>query len=228
MRTTRSRAAGTALLAPLAALALLLGGCSGGGDDEGAEPEETSTAPEPDDDGADDEADEPAEPDGSSGGADCVAGTWVADTEAQAASTTDALGASDLDATATVTGEALTTFEGTTMTTEYRDQVITVEWGMEGQAFSMVNSWSGTLTGTVEISDDQIIVSAVDTSALVMSYETSINGEVVDIPGLADIPLSGLAAGGTSTYTCSGDLLELTPVVEGVDTTGFVTVMHRR
>ena len=226
MRTTRSRAAGTALLAPLAALALLLGGCAGGADDA-PEPEETSATPDESDE-ADDEADEPAEADGSSGGADCVAGTWVADTEAQAAATTSALGASDLGATATVTGEAITTFDGSTMTTEYRDQVITVEWGMEGQALSMVNSWSGTLTGTVEITDDQIVVSDVDPSGLEMSYETSINGEVVDIPGLADIPLSGMAAGGTSTYTCSGDRLEVTPVVEGVDTAGFVTVLHRR
>lgn len=221
MRSTRPRTRTTsaALLAPVAALALLLGACAGGGDEEPT-PEETSAAPE---EGEDDDEPDP----GSSGGAACVAGTWVSDADAQAAATTSALGA-ELDATATVTGDSITTFDGTSMTTEYRDQVVTVEWAIEGQAFVMVNSWSGTLTGTAEVTDEQIVISDVDSSGLEVVYETSINGEVVEIPGMEDIPMSGLAAGGTSTYTCSGDELQMTPVVEGVDTSGFVTILHRQ
>lgn len=34
--------------------------------------------------------------------------------------------------------------------------------------------------------------------------------------------------GGTSTYTCSGDELRMVPVVEGAETSAFVTVLHRR
>lgn len=215
-----------AAVAPLAAVALLLGGCSGGGDEGGDEPSAEASTP------ADEATTEPADDEGdgdaaASEGAACVEGTWVSDLEAQAEQTTAALGMSDLGAQATVTGDAVTTIEGTSMTTEYRDQVLEVSWELEGQEFRMVNSWSGTLTGTIEVTADQVVVSDVDSSGLQMVYETYVNGELLDVPGLEDIPLSGFAAGGTSTYTCSGDELRLTPVVEGLDTSAIVTVLHR-
>lgn len=205
------------------ALASLLAACGGSGD--GVEsPEETASEPADSAPPADDEP----EAAGGGGGAACLAGSWVSDNEAQAAATTSGLGMSDVGARATVTGEAVTTFADGTMTTEYRDMVVTVEWDMEGQAFRMVNTWSGTLTGDVAVTDDQLVVSDVDESALELSYETFVNGTPLEVPGLADIPLSGMGAGGTSTYTCDGDELRITPVVEGVDTSDFVTVLHRR
>lgn len=36
---------------------------------------------------------------------------------------------------------------------------------------------------------------------------------------------SGFEMGATWTCTCSGDQLEVVPAVEGVDTSGFVTVL---
>lgn len=224
-----ARPATVAMVAPLAALALLLGACSGGGDadDTGDDAEPTEAASTP----ADEETTEPADDEGddeaASEGAGCVEGTWVSDPDAQAAQTTAALGMSDLGAQATVTGDSLTTIDGSSMTTEYRDQVVEVSWDMEGQEFRMVNSWAGTLTATIEVTADQVVISDVDSSALEMTYETFVNGELLEVPGLEDIPMSGFAAGGTSTYTCSGDELRLTPEVEGMDTSALVTVLHR-
>lgn len=229
MRAIRhhSRPATTALVAPLAAVALLLGACSGGGDDDAAdEPTAEATTP------ADEESEEPEEPAedddaAASEGAGCVEGTWVTDANAQAAQTTAALGMSDIGAQAAVTGDSVTTIADGAMTTQYRDQVVEVSWDMEGQEFRMVNSWSGTLTATIEVTADQVVISGVDSSGLTMTYETYVNGELLEVPGLEDIPLSGMSAGGTSTYTCSGDELRLTPVVEGMDTSALVTVLHR-
>lgn len=229
MRTTRRQTRpAVAALAPFAAVALLLGGCSGGDDDADEPSAEVSTP-------AEDATTEPAEDEGDTGdddataseGAACVEGTWVSDPAAQAEQTTAALGMSDLGAQASVTGDSLTTIEGSAMTTEYRDQVVEVSWELEGQEFRMVNSWSGTLTGTIEVTADQVVISGVDAGGLQMTYETYVNGELLDVPGLEDIPLSGFAAGGTSTYTCAGDELRLTPVVEGMDTSALVTVLHR-
>jgi len=223
--TRRQTRPAVAVLAPLAAVALLLGGCSGGDDAGADEPSAEATTPadeeptEPTDDTDDDAT--------ASEGAACVEGTWVSDPEAQAEQTTAALGMSDIGAQASVTGDSLTTIEGSTMTTEYRDQVVEVSWDMEGQEFRMVNSWSGTLVGTIEVTEDQVVISGVDASGLQMGYETYVNGELLEVPGLEDIPLSGFAAGGTSTYTCNGDELRLTPVVEGMDTSALVTVLHR-
>lgn len=225
-----ARAATVALAAPLAAVVLLLGACSGS-DDGGTGPtteEPTTGATTP----GGKESGTPAVDEGDVGtpaseGADCVQGTWVSDPDAQAAQTTAVLGMTDIGAQATITGDSRTTIDGTGMTTEYRDQVVEVSWEMEGQEFRVVNSWSGTLTSTIEVTEDRVVVSDVDSSGLTMTYETFVNGEALDVPGLEDIPMSGFAAGGTSTYTCAGDELRLTPVVEGVDTTALVTVLHR-
>ena len=221
-----------ALVAPLAGVLLLLGACSGDGDAD--EPttdptnEATAEPTEPTEPTVEATADDEEPGDGAtSEGAACVEGTWVSDANAQAEQTTAALGMSDLDAQATVTGDSVTTIADGTMTTEYRDQVVEVSWDMQGQEFRMVNSRSGTLTAAVEVSADQVVVSGVDDTALEMTYETYVNGELLDVPGLEDIPLSGFAAGGISTYTCAGDELRLTPVVEGLDTSAMVTVLHR-
>ncbi len=230
MRTIR-RQTRHAVVAPLAAAVLLLGACSGGDDATTDEPTPEASTPaeeEPTEPAADETSEETAEEGtAASEGAACVEGSWVSDPEAQAEQTTAALGMADLGAQASVTGDAVTTIEGSAMTTEYRDQVVEVSWAMEGQEFRMVNSWSGTLTGTVEVTADQVVISGVDSSGLEMAYETYVNGELLEVPGLEDIPASGFAAGGTSTYTCAGDELRLTPVVEGMDTSAFVTVLHR-
>lgn len=213
-------------VAPLAAGLvglLLLGACSG--DDAeptptAGTPTRTAEAPDPE------ETDVPAEA-GDTGGADCVQGTWVSDPASQAEQTTSALGMAEIGAQATVTGDSLTTIDGGTFRTEYRDQVVEITWELDGQEFRMVNSWSGTLTGTVAVTDGELTISEVDSSALTVDYRTYVNGQPLEVPGLEDVPATGFAAGGTSTYTCTADELSLTPQVAGVDTSTMVTVLRR-
>ena len=228
MRAVRSHLLPLApITAGLAGL-LLLAACSGDDTEPTPTPStsaETAEAPEP----TGTSEPEPTEPadDATSAGADCVQGTWLSDPAAQAEQTTSGLGMADLGAQATVTGDSLTTIDGTSFTTEYRDQVVEVTWELDGQEFRMVNSWSGRLTGTVTVTDDLFTVSDVDAGGLDMSYETFVNGTRLDVPGLEEIPATGFAAGGASTYTCDTDELRLTPQVEGVDAGALVTVLHR-
>jgi hypothetical protein len=227
MRPILARSA--VLFAPLAALALVLGGCSGETPDE--DPSVTEDADEPTEEPTDEET-EPVEEDDSEpaagGGAACVEGTWVSDADAIAASTTSAIGMDELGAEATVTGGSVTTFAGTAITQEYTDQVTEVSWSMEGQEFRLVTRFDGTLTATATITDDQITIAEVDDSALTFESSTSIGGEEIEIPGIADTISSGFEMGGTSSYSCSGDELRMTPIVEGVDTSGYVTVLRRQ
>jgi hypothetical protein len=224
MRPTRL-ARPAALLAPLAALALVLGGCSGDTPDD--EPTATEDADEPTDEETEPVEEDDTEP-AAGGGAACVEGTWLSDPEAIAASTTSATGMDALGAEATVTGESVTTFAGTTFTQEYTDQVTEVSWSMEGQEFRLVTRFDGTLTGTVTVTEDRVTIADVDDSALTFESSTTIGGEEVEIPGIADTAMAGFEMGGTSSYSCSGDELRMTPIVEGVDTSAFVTVLHRR
>ena len=222
MRSMFARSA--VLAAPLAALALVLGGCT----QENPE-EEPSVTEEPDE--PTEEETEPAEDDSepaAGGGAACVEGTWVSDADALAASTTSALGMDELGAEATVTGESVATFAGTTFTQEYTDQVTEVSWSMEGQEFRLVTRFDGTLTGTVTVTEDEITIADIDDSALTFESSTSIGGEEIEIPGIADTATAGFEMGGTSSYSCSGDELRMTPIVEGVDTSDFVTVLRRQ
>lgn len=227
MRTTRPHARPiAALLTPLVAVALLAG-CFGGDDPtpEASTPA-VPEASEPEPDPTEDDATEP-EATSASGGAACLQGTWVSDPATLAAQTTSGLGMADVGAQATVTGDSRTTIAGDTVTTEYRDQVIEISWDMEGQQFRMVNTWTGTLTGTVAVTDERLEFTDVDASGLTVTYETFVNGVPLEVPGLTEIPPSGFAAGGANTYTCTGDELTIVPEVEGIDATDVTTVWHR-
>ena len=232
MRRPSSPAPSTLPLACLAALALALGACSG--DDGDAEPDGSATATattdattEPLEEPTDD-ASEPADDDeAASGGAACVEGTWTADNAAAAESTTSAPGMADLGATASVTGTSTVTFSGDTVTVEYDGQTTEVTWAMQGQELRMVMTFDGTLTGTVDVTDDTVVFQDGDDSALTIDYTTSVDGQELAVPGVDGMISSGFEAGSSSTYTCTADTLELTPVVEGVDTSGVVTVLRR-
>lgn len=224
MRPTRL-ARSSVLLAPLAALALVLGGCSGDTPDEG--PSATEGADEPTDEETEPVEEDDSEP-AAGGGAACVEGSWVTDTEALAANTTSALGIADAGAVVTITGESVTTFAGTSITQEYTDQVTEVSWTMEGQEFRMVTRFNGGLTGTATVTEDQITIADLDDSGLTVEYSTFLGGEEIAIPDLEETATAGFEMGGTSSYSCSGDEMQMTPVVEGTDTSGFVTVLHRQ
>lgn len=228
MRPTRNRPRTALAVASLAALALALGACSGGGD------EPTDAVDTPDDtestegSGTDEPTEEPDEEEPAASGAGCVEGSWTSDTEAMAAALDSSGGMAELGATTSVTGESVVTFAGDTLTVEYDALTTEVAWGMEGQDVRMVMTFDGTLTGTVAVDDTTVSFTEVDNSALTLDYATWINEEPLEMPGAEDIVTTGFEAGGSSTYTCTADTLELTPVVAGVDTAQMVTVLHRR
>ena len=228
MRPTRDRHLRTLTIASLAAVGLALGACSGGASDD--DPTDTVETPEVTEDTATDEPTDEATDDGESAatGAGCLEGSWTQDTEAMAAALSGSGGMAELGATADVSGESVVTFAGDSLTVAYDALTTEVTWGMEGQAVRMVMTFDGTLDGTVAVDDTTVSFTEVDNSALSLDYATWINDEPLEMPGAEDIVTTGFEAGGTSTYTCSGDTLELTPVVEGVDTTQMVTVLHRR
>lgn len=229
MRPTRSRSRLLLATAPLTALGLVLAGCSGGGDDEPTDAAvDTPTADgtpsaDPTEDDSDDGADTP-----DASGAACLEGSWTSDNDAMASALGSSAGMAELGATATVTGDSVVTFAGDALTVEYDALTTEVTWGMEGQDVRMVMTFDGTLNGTVDVDDTTVTFAEVDDSALTLDYTTWINEEPLEMPGAEDIVTTGFEAGGSSTYTCTEDTLELTPVVEGVDTTGMVTVLHRR
>lgn len=224
MRGLRSDARGVAALVPLAVAALLLAACSG--DDPAPAPSTPAVAEEPAEEPTP-SPDGPPEEEPSSAGAACVQGTWMSDAVAQAEQATAALGMAELGAQATVAGRARTTIEGTTLTTEYLDQVVEVSWDLQGQQYRMVNAWSGTLTATVEVTDDRLVVTDVDLSGLTATFETYVDGQRLAVPGVEEVPLSGFAAGGASTYTCTADQLRLVPEVAGIDADAVATVLLR-
>lgn len=231
MRRTRS----TLALAPLAALALTLGACSGGGsDDEPTDADATTTAeetptdpPTEETEAEDEETEDTEDTETSATGPDCVEGSWTNDPDAMADALTASGGMAELGATATVTGASEVTFAGDTLTVEYDSFTTEVSYGIEGQAVRMVMTYDGTLTGTVAVDDTTVSFTEVDKSALTLEYTTWLNDEPLEMPGAEDIVTTGFEAGGSATYTCTSDTLELRPVVEGVDTGQLVTVLHR-
>jgi hypothetical protein len=226
-----------ALLAPLAACVLLLGACSAGGGDgaDGAADDADTVAQETRDDasdGKDDGKDEPADgaesPESDAG---CLEGTWLTDPESIAAVAVASLGP-DVGAYSpevTVTGDALVTFADGTVRTEYIDQAAVVDLVVDGQAIRSVSRGSGIVVGSYTATSTEIVQSGLDTSGLTMVIETYIDGALQPtVPGMVEDYLAATEVGGTSTYTCTADELITTPVVAGIDTTGFDTRLVRQ
>lgn len=223
-----------ALLAPLAACALLLGACSTGGADgadDGHTVAEEPTTDDPADDpaaGKDDPSKAPADA-ASSSGADCIEGTWLTDPESVAAV---AIASSGLEAYApevTITGDALVTFAEGMVRTEYIDQAAVMDVDVEGQEIRSVSRGSGLVVGTYTATDTELVQSGLDTSGLTMVIETYLDGALQPaVPGMVESFLAATEAGGTSTYTCTAEDLVTTPIVPGVDTSGFSTHLTRQ
>ena len=227
MRRSRTR---RALVVPIAVGGLLvLGACSAGETLE--EPEESAT---PSEDAVEDEptseedtGSEDTAATGASQGAACLEGDWEVDLESILDATLSAPGLAELAPEIDVTGTSTVTFADGAFSTAYTDQTVTMSWAMEEQEFSNVTAQDGTMTGTYEATDTEVTMSDLDTSGVTFTNVTTINGEEVDL-GAADAAQDAFSVGGTSTYECTDDELRLTPVVDGVDTSGFVSVLHRR
>jgi hypothetical protein len=209
------------LLAPAVGL-VLLAACTPG--DAAPEPTETVT-PTPTPTPTEDDDDATA---AGSGGAGCLIGEWEADLDVIGQNATSAPGLDAFGAEVAVSGASTTTFDATTITSVYDDQQVEVSWSIEGQQFRMVTAYDGTLRGAYAATDGEITISEVDLSALTLTNTTFVNGEQLELPGIADMVAEGFDMGGTSTYTCTSDELRLQPVVEGVDTSNMVSVLHRR
>lgn len=214
-----------ALVAPIAVGGLLLlGACSAGEtidepEESPAPSSEESTEPSGDGEGEGEDV--------ASGGAACLEGDWVVDTASVIESTLSAPGLAELNPEIEVTGDSTVTFADGTFTTAYANQVTTMTWAMEDQEFSNVSSYDGTLTGVYEATETELTLSDLDTSAVTVGSTTTINGEEIDL-GTEGTVQDALSMGGTSTYECSDDELRLTPVVDGVDTGDFVSVLTRK
>ena len=231
----RALRAHRALLAPLAACVLLLSACSTGGSDgaDDAADEDATVAQAPVKDDKDAGKDEPSDADGAaaSGGADCLEGTWLTDPESIAAVAVASLGADAAvySPEVTVTGDALVTFADGVVRTEYIDQVAEVSLVVEGQEFRSISHGSGIVVGSYTATDTEIVQSNLDTSGLTMVMENYLDGALQpNEPGMVEDYLAATEVGGTTTYTCTADELISTPVVAGVDTTGFSTRLTRQ
>ena len=212
MRSTRR------LVLPAAVGALvLLAGCSGDAD-TATTPTDEETAPveEPA------ETEEPAAADGD----DCLEGEWTADLEAIRDATLSAPGMAELDPEVEVSGESWVTFADGVMTTEYDQQNTEVAMAMEGQEIVSTSTYDGTMTASYTAADGTLEVSDVDMSGVEIDSTTTLNGEALEVPDLDDLETTGMDLGVSSTYTCEGDELSLTPQVEGAE--GFTQVLTRR
>lgn len=209
---------------PLALGALLvLTGCTAG-DDAGAEPTDGASS------SAEATAEESAEPEEdaeASGGAGCLEGTWNTDVAAVAESMTSMPGFEEMNPTVEVTGTSTVTFDGSTMTTEYADQVSSVTIEINGAPMTTRTAMDGTMTAAYTATDTEITVSDVDLSGVTITNTSIVDGQETEVPGLESAEASGIPLGGTSTYTCTDDTLEMTPQVEGVDTGGLSQVLTR-
>lgn len=219
MRATRRLAR---LLSTPALGVLLLAACSGGGGEPTPSPDVMEESPEPTEPAEDDDAA------AGSGGAACLVGEWEADVDVIRQNAVSAPGLEAFGAEGVVTGTSVTTFDGSTMTTVYDNQQTELSWTLEGQEFRTVAAYDGTISGAYTATDGELSITAVDTSGLTFSSTTFVNGEPFELPGIAEEIEGGFAMGGESTFTCAGGELRIQPVVEGVDTSNFVSLFHRR
>lgn len=215
-----------ALVLPAVGGLLLLGACSAG---ETLEPDDEATpSAEASQDAPEAEADDEGEAtDGASGGAACLEGAWEVDLDSLLETTLSAPGLEALDPEIEVTGGSTVTFADGTFTAAYDNQVTTMSWAMEDQEFSTVSGFDGELTGTYEATDAELTMSDIDTSGVTLTNTTTVNGEEIDL-GTDQAVADAFSMGGTSTFECTDEELRLTPVVEGMDTGAFVSVLHRR
>jgi hypothetical protein len=238
LRVRSASSARRALLAPLAACVLLLGACSTGGEDDADSAaddaatiaQESKDDPSDDKDASKDDLADMAEP-ASSSGAGCLEGTWLTDPESIATVAVASLGAdvAAFSPEVTVTGDALVTFADGMVRTEYIDQAAVVDLVVDGQAVRSVSRGSGIVVGSYTATSTEIVQSDLDTSGLTMVIETYVDGALQPtVPGMVESYLAATEVGGTSTYTCTADELVTTPVVAGMDTTGFSTRLIRQ
>ena len=224
MRPTRTTA--RALLGPLAAAALLLAACSGPAADDDApssgRAEESPAAP---DKAADPDKGDPADV---SAAASCIVGEWVTDPASVEAVTIASSGLVGMDMNVVVTGDAIVAFAADgTISTSYVDQVVEFTVAVQGQEMHGVTRANGLITGFYTATDTEFTQFDLDTSGLTMQTEISLDGESMDLPDSSQDLLAASEAGGTLTYTCSGNQMQTVPVVPGVDTSAYATVLHR-
>ena len=156
-------------------------------------------------------------------------GEWLTDPASVEAVTIASSGLVGMDMNVVVTGDAIVAFAADgTISTSYVDQVVAFTVAVQGQEMHGVTRANGLITGFYMATATEITQFDLDASGLTMQTEMYLDGEPMDLPDSSQSLLAASEAGGTLTFTCSGEQLEMVPVVEGVDTSGFVTVLHRR
>ena len=209
---------------------LLLAGCSAGSDAPGEEPTaEASDAPTAGEDLVPEKTAESEEDEALSSpdGAACLEGTWDVDMEVLKENSIPEI--EGTETSVEVTGSSSLTFDGSTLRYEYDQQNSRVTVSMPDQPSMVIGvEANGVAAGAYTATDGELVVTDVDISGLTMRSTTEVDGAEIETPGLEDAGASGVPLGGTSTYVCDGDELRITPQVDGVDTSGFEQVLHRR
>lgn len=230
-----------ALTMPLVGLTLALGACTGSSDGAAkptADGRPTAEDTEDTEDTENPKATKPPEDiepvEGPAGAnAACLLGTWRVDPESvkdvgvAAAGLTS--GGVEMTVTATVTGDAYMTFSADGLvTTEYVDQTTDMTATAEDVTVRSYGSTDGAMTGSYTATETEVTTFDLDASGVVMEIATTINGEPFDAGDMAGMTRASWEAGSTAEYVCSGDTLEMTPVVTlGADPSGFTTRYFR-
>lgn len=232
MHLRRSR---SAALAPLAALLLVLGGCSG---DSPADDTTTAAGEKDDKGGAASEtpSEEPSEEPtddagGASEGAACIVGDWSGDVDEQMASMKEIMEQSGLEATVEFSGEVVSSFGADGQATStYGNQVMDITMAAEGQEIRTVTTMNGVTKGTYTATDTDITMTVTDVSGLEYAMEMYMGGEKIDTgtEGSTDELLEAMKTSTTVSYTCSGDTLIMSTPNPALGGAPVDSVLHRR
>lgn len=205
--------------------ALVLTGCSGGSDEPEPTEPTTTASEEPTEEPTEEEE---AEPDASA--QECLVGGWTSDPAAGADVIAESMGLPEkpqID----VTGESWMTFaEDGTVTTSYAGVTTTMIMAVEGSSLEVRSAMDGELVGSWAVgADGTLAITDVDPSGVTMTTQTTVDGEVVDVPGMQDQQTGALAAGGEFRFTCGEAELRLVPQLGGEDAIAdFEQVLTRR
>lgn len=166
-------------------------------------------------------------------GAACLVGTWLIDPQSvidvTIASADLSGGGVEMNPQVTVTGDGLMTYTADGhVTTEYREQVVDMTAVVEGTELRSYGRTHGALVASYTATDTEVTTFDGDASGVTIESATTVDGEPFDVGDLTAITLTSWERGSTSSYVCSGDALEITPLATGFDSSSFTTHYTRQ
>jgi hypothetical protein len=140
---------------------------------------------------------------------DCVVGSWTLDLDSFVSSMEGAMGgAGSVPVVSVTSGSASMTFEDNgSAAGVYDDLTVEVELGPDIPVIDMI--LSGEIVGTWSVEDETLVLTPGEDSNL--DVEALVDGEPFPLPIEPDTSLSS----SRSAITCEGDMLSITPDVQG-------------